>query len=192
MVESVHSLVVNRLNQHKKYKTSDYKVISSPFDKLNKNMKGFLRGELVLLASRPGMGKTTLAIQLALGFSEHYKVLFNSLDNNKDWMIDKVISQIQGSGFNSVMTGDFLKESFDFVITRAVAPMIDVVKWTRKKYIKEQRNTIENGVIALKGGTLGQELAYFGNINTTVHLSDYFEEDFFKTKKIIHVPINNK
>ena len=114
MVESIHNLVANRLNQHRNFKTSDYKVISSPFDKLNKNMKGFLRGELVLLASRPGMGKTTLAIQLALGFSEHYKVLFNSLDNNKDWMIDKVISQIQGSGFNSVVTGDFLKESFDF------------------------------------------------------------------------------
>ena len=113
MVESVHNLVANRLNQHRKYKTSDYKLISSPFDKLNKNMKGFLRGELALLASRPGMGKTTLAIQLALGFSEHYKVLFNSLDNNKDWMIDKVISQIQGSGFNSLVTGDFCKESFD-------------------------------------------------------------------------------
>lgn len=114
MVESVHNLVANRLNQHRKYNAFDYNLISSPFDKLNKNMKGFLRGELVLLASRPGMGKTTLAIQLALGFSEYYKVLFNSLDNNKDWMIDKVISQIQGSGFNSVVTGDFLKESFDF------------------------------------------------------------------------------
>jgi replicative DNA helicase len=113
MVESVHNLVANRLNQHRKYKAFDYNLISSPFDKLNKNMKGFLRGELVLFASRPGMGKTTLAIQLALGFSKDYKVLFNSLDNNKDWMIDKVISQIQGLGFNSVVTGDFLKESFD-------------------------------------------------------------------------------
>ena len=114
MAESVQNLVANRLNQHRNYKTSDYNRISSPFDKLNKNMKGFSRGELALFASRPGMGKTTLAIQLALGFSKDYKVLFNSLDNNKDWMIDKVISQIQGSGFNSVVTGDFLKESFDF------------------------------------------------------------------------------
>ena len=113
MAESVQNLVANRLNQHRNYKTSDYNRISSPFDKLNKNMKGFSRGELALFASRPGMGKTTLAIQLALGFSKDYKVLFNSLDNNKDWMIDKVISQIQGLGFNNMVTGDFSKESLD-------------------------------------------------------------------------------
>ena len=57
------------------------------------------------------------------------------------------------------MRAEKVKESFDFVITRAVAPMIDLVKWTRKKYINEQRHSIENGVIALKGGDLDQELA---------------------------------
>ena len=85
-----------------------------------------------------------------------------------------------------------VKEIADFVITRAVAPMMDLIKWTRKKYINEQRHPIENGVIALKGGDLGQELASWGNRKTTVYLSDYFEEDFFETKKIIHVPVRNK
>ena len=85
------------------------------------------------------------------------------------------------------MRAEKVKESFDFVITRAVAPMMDLVKWTRKKYINEQRHSIENGVIALKGGDLFQELAYLGNRKTTVNLSDYFEEDFFETKKYFSI-----
>ena len=97
-------------------------------------------------------------------------------------------------GENSLSKNDPSKvnDCFDFVITRAVAPMMDLVKWTRKKYIKEQKHTIENGVIALKGGNLSQELASWGNRKTTVHLSDYFEEAFFETKKIIHVPVLNR
>ena len=78
---------------------------------------------------------------------------------------------------------------FDFVITRAVAPMVDLVKWTREKYKTEQNHGIENGLIALKGGDLSSELASWGNRKKTIHLSNFFEEPFFETKKIIHVPI---
>ena len=109
----------------------------------------------------------------------------------------KVVQEIADAiGLNNVeahhMRAEKVNDCFDFVITRAVAPMMDLVKWTRKKYIKEQRHIIENGVIALKGGDLVQELASWGNRKTTVHLSDYFEEDFFETKKIIHVPVRSK
>ena len=83
-------------------------------------------------------------------------------------------------------------DSFDYIITRAVASMMDLVKWTRNKYIREQRHSIENGIIALKGGDLCKELASLGNRKTLINLSDYFEEDFFKTKKIIYLPIRNK
>ena len=61
------------------------------------------------------------------------------------------------------MRAEKVKESFDFVITRAVAPMIDLVKWTRKKYINEQsdsRKDIENGVIALKWRLRGWSISY--------------------------------
>ena len=84
-----------------------------------------------------------------------------------------------------------LEKNFDFVITRAVAPMSDLVNWSKKKITCEQRHTIENGIIALKGGNLDQELAFLGNKRTTICLSDYFKESFFETKKIIHVPIQN-
>lgn len=109
----------------------------------------------------------------------------------------KVVQEIADTiGLKNVqahhMRAEKVNESFDFVITRAVAPMIDLVKWTRKKYIKEQRHDIENGVIALKGGDLNIELASWGNRKTIVNLSNYFEEAFFETKKIIHIPVRNK
>ena len=109
----------------------------------------------------------------------------------------KVVQEIADAiGLKNIQThhirAEKVKESFDFVITRAVAPMMDLVKWTREKYIQEQRHSIENGIIALKGGDLVKELASWGNIKNLVHLSDYFEEDFFKTKKIIHIPVRNE
>lgn len=90
------------------------------------------------------------------------------------------------------MRAEKVEDSFDYIITRAVASIMDLVKWTRNKYISEQRHSIENGIIALKGGDLCNELASLRNRKTLVNLSDYFEEDFFKTKKIIHLPIRNK
>ena len=139
-----------------------------------------------------GCGGGFPGIPLAILFP---KVSFTMIDSIGKKI--KVVQEISDAiGLKNIQThqmrAEKVKESFDFVITRAVAPMMDLVKWTRKKYIKEQRHVIENGVIALKGGDLGQELASWGNSKTTVHLSDYFEEDFFETKKIIHVPVRSK
>ena len=137
-----------------------------------------------------GCGGGFPGIPLAILFPE---VSFTMIDSIGKKI--KVVQEIANAiGLKNVqahhMRAEKVNESFDFVITRAVAPMMDLVKWTRKKYSKEQRHTIENGVIALKGGDLSQELASWGNRKTTVNLSDYFEEAFFETKKIIHVPIN--
>ena len=90
------------------------------------------------------------------------------------------------------MRAEKVEDTFDFVITRAVAPMMDLVKWTRKKYSKINKHEIDNGVIALKGGDLSAELATWGNRKTVLSLTNYFEEDFFETKQIIHIPVKNK
>ena len=139
-----------------------------------------------------GCGGGFPGIPLAILFP---KVSFTMIDSIGKKI--KVVQEIADAiGLKNVeahhMRAEKVNNYFDFVITRAVAPMMDLVKWTRKKYIKEQRHVIENGVIALKGGDLGKELASWVNRNTTVHLSDYFEEDFFETKKIIHVPVRSK
>lgn len=85
-----------------------------------------------------------------------------------------------------------IKERYDFVVTRAVMPMVDLVKVARKNIKKEQHNSVPNGIIALKGGELNGEIASMRNIATVWELSDFFEEEYFKTKKVVHVTIVNK
>ncbi|MDD7526589.1 MAG: 16S rRNA (guanine(527)-N(7))-methyltransferase RsmG [Bacteroidaceae bacterium] len=85
-----------------------------------------------------------------------------------------------------------IKEQYDFVVTRAVMPMVDLVKVARKNIKKEQHNAVPNGIIALKGGELNGEIASMKNIATVWELSDFFDEEYFKTKKVVHVTIANR
>ena len=85
-----------------------------------------------------------------------------------------------------------IKEQYDFVVTRAVMPMVDLMKVARKNIKKEQNNSVPNGILALKGGELEREIASMRNIATIWELSDYFNEDYFTTKKVVHVTVINK
>lgn len=85
-----------------------------------------------------------------------------------------------------------IRDKYDFVVTRAVMPMVDLVKVARKNIQKEQHNALPNGIIALKGGELNSEIASMRDISTVWDLGDYFEEEFFKTKKVVHVGIISK
>lgn len=85
-----------------------------------------------------------------------------------------------------------IKEQYDFVVTRAVMPMVDLLKVARKNIKKEQHNAVPNGIIALKGGELNGEIASMKNIATVWELSDFFDEEYFKTKKVVHVTIVNR
>lgn len=82
-----------------------------------------------------------------------------------------------------------IKEHYDFVVTRAVMSMVDLMKVARKNIKKEQHNAVPNGIIALKGGELAGEIASMKNICTVWELSDFFEEEYFKTKKVVHVTV---
>ena len=82
-----------------------------------------------------------------------------------------------------------IKEQYDFVVTRAVMPMVDLMKVARKNIKKEQHNAVPNGIIALKGGELAGEIASMKNICTVWELSDFFEEEYFETKKVVHVTV---
>lgn len=84
------------------------------------------------------------------------------------------------------------KDEFDFVVTRGVMLLVDLVKAIRKNIGREQKNSISNGILALKGGELGSEIAPMKNICTTWDLKDFFKEEFFETKKVVHVAIGKK
>jgi 16S rRNA (guanine527-N7)-methyltransferase len=78
---------------------------------------------------------------------------------------------------------------FDFVVSRAVMPLPDLAKITKKNIDKKQRNALPNGILCLKGGDLQAELAPFNKQTVEYALSDYFDEAFFETKKVIYLPI---
>ncbi len=81
------------------------------------------------------------------------------------------------------------KRKFDFVVSRAVMPLGDLINLTRKNISSEQKNAIPNGLICLKGGELAHEVLPYKKIADVTDLSSYFEEEFFETKKVVYVPL---
>jgi len=84
-----------------------------------------------------------------------------------------------------------VKGEFDFIVSRAVTKMDDFVKWTRNKTAKKNRHELKNGILYLKGGDLTEELANFTTV-TEFDLTNFFEEDFFQTKKVVHIPLKKR
>lgn len=80
-------------------------------------------------------------------------------------------------------------EKFDFVVSRAVMPQIDLIKSCRSNISDVQKNALPNGLIALKGGELGSELSGLKGSTETVDISTWFGEPFFKTKKLVYTTI---
>ena len=85
--------------------------------------------------------------------------------------------------------GEEEKQLFDFVVSRAVMPLADLVKIVRKNIAKPQKNALPNGLICLKGGELQHEILPFKKSAMSIDLSSYFSEEFFTTKKVVYVPL---
>ena len=82
------------------------------------------------------------------------------------------------------------KSEFDFVVSRAVMPLNDLMKLIRKNIRKKQQNAMPNGLICLKGGELQNEVAPFKKISIVYNLEEYFKEEYFDTKKVVYVPVH--
>ena len=87
------------------------------------------------------------------------------------------------------LRGEDEKGNYDFVVSRAVMPLPDLVKIVRKNISKTQRNTLPNGIICLKGGELQAETQPFRNIVELTDISTFFSEEWFKEKHVIYLPI---
>ncbi|WP_320815382.1 16S rRNA (guanine(527)-N(7))-methyltransferase RsmG [Flavobacterium sp.] len=86
---------------------------------------------------------------------------------------------------------ELVKDNFDFIVSRAVTNMPDFVEWVSDNVKKESKHELKNGILYLKGGDLTEELASFPYA-TQYELSDFFKEDFFETKKVVHLPLKFK
>ena len=81
-----------------------------------------------------------------------------------------------------------VKGDFDFIVSRAVTNMPDFVSWVKTKIKKQHKHELKNGILYLKGGDLTEELKDFPKA-TLYDLADFFEDEFFETKKVVHLPL---
>jgi len=138
-----------------------------------------------------GTGGGFPGIPLAILFPEAHFFLVDSI-GKKIKVVREVISALGLKNVNAAHNrAEKVKGEFDFIVSRAVTNMDDFVKWVRKKVAKKQQHELKNGILYLKGGDLTQELANFPKA-TIYNLSDYFTEDFFETKKVVHLPLKYK
>ena len=86
------------------------------------------------------------------------------------------------------MRAENVKGDFDFIVSRAVTNMPDFVSWTKNKIKKQQKHPLSNGILYLKGGDLTEELKNFPKA-TEYNLSEFFKDEFFETKKVVHLPL---
>lgn len=82
-----------------------------------------------------------------------------------------------------------VKGHFDFVVSRAVMSLDELVPLVRRLIDNEDRNAIPNGLLCLKGGDLSGEISQYKNKVLIDELSSYFKEEFFKTKKVLYLPL---
>lgn len=145
----------------------------------------FLPGSSVLDV---GTGGGFPGIPLAILFPETHFHLVDSI-GKKLKVVDAVALDL---GLTNVKTthdrAENIKEKYDFIVSRAVTKMPDFVKWVKGKTKKESAHPLKNGILYLKGGDLSKELSPYRNVK--IHnLKDFFEEDFFETKKVVYLPL---
>lgn len=138
-----------------------------------------------------GTGGGFPGIPLAILFPETEFYLVDSIGKKI-----KVVEEVSAAlGLKNVkaahIRAEKVKGEFDFIISRAVTTMPDFVKWVRKKVAKKQQHTLRNGILYLKGGDLTEELSLYSSASL-YELAAFFEEDFFETKKVVHLPLKYK
>ena len=135
-----------------------------------------------------GTGGGFPGIPLAILFPECSFHLVDSIAK-KLKVVDEVV---QGLGLTNVKTTHSRVEDidgkYDFIVSRAVAAMPTFVHWVKGKIAKNQNHDLKNGILYLKGGDLSEELKDY-KTTTIYNLSDYFSEDFYETKKVVHLPL---
>ncbi len=138
-----------------------------------------------------GTGGGFPGIPLAILFPE---VTFHLVDSINKKL--KVVNGVAESlGLENVYTtharAETIEGQYDFIISRAVTTMPVFVSWIKNRVAKKNTHALKNGILYLKGGDLTEELKTYSKV-TLYDLSAFFEDEFFETKKIVHLPLKYK
>ena len=135
-----------------------------------------------------GTGGGFPGIPLAILFPDCNFILVDSV-KKKITVVDNVVKELK---LNNVISHcsrvEELDLKFDFLVTRAVAKMPKIINWSRGRFNLESNNEIKNGIIALKGGDINEELSSINN-QTILPINEILDHEYFIDKKIVYVPI---
>lgn len=140
-----------------------------------------------------GTGGGFPGIPLAILFPEAQFHLIDSIGKKI-----KVVTEVANAlGLTNVVAEKARAEyvdtaAYEFVVSRAVTRLAPFVGWVRHGISPNSFHNLRNGILYLKGGDLSEELKEYGKKVQTFDLADFFEEDFFETKKVVYVPLQNK
>ena len=136
-----------------------------------------------------GTGGGFPGIPLAILFPNCYFHLVDSI-GKKIKVVQEISSSIDLKNISSEqIRAEKIKDKYDFVVSRAVTAFPLFYAWVRDKIKKESKSSLKNGILYLKGGDLDEELKNFKSRIKSFEISDFFNEPFFETKKVIYLPI---
>jgi 16S rRNA (guanine527-N7)-methyltransferase len=138
-----------------------------------------------------GTGGGFPGIPLAILFPETRFYLIDVIQKK----IKVVQAVVEGLGLKNVkaeqLRAENAKGDYDFIVSRAVTNMPDFVSWIKDKIKKQNKHQLSNGILYLKGGDLTEELKDFPKA-TEYNIADFFSDEFFETKKVVHLPLKFK
>jgi len=138
-----------------------------------------------------GTGGGFPGIPLAILFPEARFHLIDAI-GKKITVVQAVADALQLKNVKAEhIRADQVKGQYDFIVSRAVTNMPDFVKWVKGKTLKTNNHTLENGILYLKGGDLSEELKTYQRA-ACYNISDFFEEAFFETKKVVYLPLKSR
>lgn len=137
-----------------------------------------------------GTGGGFPGIPLAIYFPE---VSFHLIDSigKKIKVVNEVAASLKLTNVTAEQTrAENLKGRYDFVVSRAVTKLPEFVPWIQKNISDKQQNALPNGVLYLKGGNIEGEIRKYRKSVFVQEIGSYFKEEFFKTKKLVFLPIS--
>lgn len=184
-LETLYAYWNNKINLVSR-KDMDYFVLHHVIHSLSiVRMIRFSPGTRILDA---GTGGGFPGIPLAVVFPECLFTLVDSV-RKKVTAVNDISESLNLNNVEAVWTRiENIKDKYDFVVTRAVAPFPNLVKWTGNLIRKQSFNNLANGIITLKGGDLGDELKNYPECRI-YELKDFFDEEYFREKKIVYLPV---
>lgn len=136
-----------------------------------------------------GTGGGFPGLPLAIMFPNANFHLVDSI-GKKIMVVSNIIEKLEITNVKATNTrAEVLKSKYDFVVTRAVAQMDLIERYSLNLLSKEGSNELKNGIIALKGGNLDEELFKYKNKIKLYNIKDFFNEEFFFEKKVIYLQL---